>query len=135
MSAIPAHRPHRVSGTLTVTVETDEIVAISLHGEFDLATAPQIVAQTGQALADDNHVIIDLDEATFIDSSVINALFHAKKTAEQRGSAVVLQLRAAGVADHILALTGVEQVLPRTHTRIEAVRRIYQLAASPEDGS
>ena len=54
--------------------ETDEIAGLCLEGEFDLANAPQIIEEAERLVADEKQLILDLSEATFIDSSVIHAL-------------------------------------------------------------
>jgi anti-anti-sigma regulatory factor len=70
MIAPPQNRP----GELHVLAETDQIAALCLEGEFDLANAPQIIEEGERLPADDKQVILDLSDATFIDSSVIQAL-------------------------------------------------------------
>jgi anti-anti-sigma factor len=108
-------------GTLRVVSETDEIVALSLEGEFDMANAPRIVEASERVLVNNKYLILDLSQATFIDSSVINALFVARKQANARGQLAVLQLGTSAIVELILKLSGIERVLPRVHTRAEAI--------------
>jgi anti-anti-sigma factor len=114
-------------GTLHLVPETDEIVALSLVGEFDLANAPRIVEESERVLADEKHLILDLSRATFIDSSVINALFGAHKRAKERGRLAVLQLGTAAIVELVLKVSEIERVLPRVHTRAEAIGTIRSL--------
>jgi anti-sigma B factor antagonist len=116
-------------GTLHVTQETDDIVAISLEGEFDMTTSPLLVEQAERALDDRQHLILDLSDATFIDSSMLNAVLRTHRAATARGRVAVLQLGSAAVVDRVIALTGIERVLPRTDNRADAVRTIHELAA------
>lgn len=117
-------------GRLHVAPETDEIIALSLEGEFDMATSPSIVEQIDDALEHDKHLIIDLSQATFIDSSVINVVIQASKAAKLRRRAVVLQLGTAANVERVLELTHIDRVVPRTHTRTEAIQAIRELAAA-----
>ena len=110
-----------------MVLETDEIVALSFEGEFDLANAPRIVEETERVLANDRHLILDLSRATFIDSSVVNALFEAHKQAKERGRLAVLQLGTAAIVELVLKLSEIERVLTRVHTRAEAIDTIRSL--------
>jgi anti-sigma B factor antagonist len=107
-------------------LQTDEIVAVSLEGEFDMANAPALVEQIDQAILSDQHLIIDLSEATFIDTTVINALFYAAKTAKAQQRTVVLQLGTAPIVERVIEITEIDQVVPRVSTRADAVQIIKQ---------
>lgn len=111
-------------GVIRVVPETDEIVAICLEGEFDLANAPALGDEIDRALESGNHLIFDLSKATFIDSSVIRALMRAVKAVSGREQALVLQLGTAAIVERLLEIVKIEQVLPRAHDRQEAVRLI-----------
>jgi hypothetical protein len=74
-----------------------ELLSLGLAARY-MANVAEIVTRADQALADSKHVIFDLDETTFIYSSVINALFHARQAADRCGLIVVVQLRVAGMA-------------------------------------
>ena len=118
---------------LRVVPETDEVVALCLEGEFDMTNASCIIEESERVLASDKHVILDLSQATFVDSAVINALFHVHRQAGVHDRLAVLQLGTAAIVEAVLEVTGVERVLPRTHTRTEAIATIRQLARSRED--
>ena len=111
---------------LRVVPETDEIVALSLEGEFDLANASRIVEEGERALANANHLIVDLSKATFIDSSVIAALFGIHKQASAHNRLAVLQLGTAAIVEKTLELSRVERIIPRANTRAEAIDTIQQ---------
>ena len=121
-------------GALRVTQEAGDIVAISLEGEFDMATAPKVVDAAERALDDRQHLILDLSDATFIDSSVLNAILATRKAALARERVVVLQVGTAAVVERVLELAAIEQVLPRASDRADAVETIHRLVASG-DGS
>jgi anti-anti-sigma factor len=119
---------------LQVTEETDAIVAISLEGEWDMASAPLLTAQTQRALADEKHLILDLSRATFIDSSTINALIKTHATASDRGQRLVLQLATAANVERILEVSGIDHLIPRVSSRSGAIQIIQELEKT-DDGS
>ena len=116
------------AGVIRVVSETAEIDAISLEGEFDMANAPAFDQEVDHALEGGKELILDLSEATFIDSSVISVLMLAAKAAGGRGRAIVLQLGTAAIVERALELVEIERVLPRAHNREEAVRIIQKEA-------
>lgn len=122
----PEHR----AGTIRVDAETDGIIAVCLDGDFDLANAPVLRDHIDSTLEAGNDLIVDLSQATFIDSSVINVLFDGAKAAVGRNQTVVLQLATAPVVERALELVQVERVLRRAQSRTEAVQLIRRTAAS-----
>jgi anti-sigma B factor antagonist len=106
--------------------EEDGIVILALQGEHDLFSAPQIVEQATHAIADRQHLILDLSEATFIDSCVVRALFQIYDIAGAHGCTCVLQLGTAAIVGRVLKITAVEQTIPRAHTRADAVHLIRE---------
>ena len=113
-------------GTIHLVAESEEILAICTEGEFDLSNARVLDEQIGRALETGNDVILDLSEATFIDSSVLSVLIRASQTAGRRGRAMVLQLGTAAVVERALDLGGIYRALPRAHDRQEARRIIME---------
>jgi anti-sigma B factor antagonist len=126
----PLNRSGGDDARVQVTQETEGIVAISLEGEFDLANSTLIREQAERALDDQNHLIINLSQATFIDSSTIHTLVQTHNGAVERGQVVVLQLATATAVERVLEIAGIVQHLPRAGTRSEAVETIHQLAVT-----
>jgi anti-anti-sigma factor len=50
---------------------------VALCGEHDVSTVPALRAELDAILATSAKVIVDLSEATFVDSSIVGVLFHA----------------------------------------------------------
>ena len=119
--------PESEAGELHVLAETDQIAALCLQGEFDLANAPQISEEGERLLADDKELILDLTDASFIDSSVIQALFRLAATARRRRRSVVLQLGTAVIVERAIQISGLDRALPRARTRPEALDAIQRL--------
>lgn len=113
-------------GVIRVVAETDEIVALCLEGDFDLSNAPAFGKEVGRALENGNNLILDLSQATFIDSSVVHVLVNASRAVTGSERAVVLQLGTAAIVERVLEIAEIERVLPRAHQRQEAVRMIRQ---------
>jgi anti-anti-sigma factor len=116
---------HR-DAVIRVIPETDEIVAVCLEGDFDLANAPAFGKEIGRALEKGNNVILDLSQATFIDSSVVHVLVNASRAVTGSERTVVLQLGTAAIVERVLQIAEIERALPRVHHRLEAVRIIQQ---------
>jgi anti-anti-sigma factor len=119
-----AASPNR--GQLHVVPETDEIAALCLEGEFDLANSSRILEE-GERLLANNHVILDVGQATFVDSSVIQALARLGAEAMRNGRVAFLQLGTAATVERVIEISGIDRVLPRTKTRAEAIDTIHQL--------
>ena len=63
------------------------VTVLRVQGEHDLATAPSVRAALAEA-GDGEALIVDLRDCTFVDSSIIAALLHARQ--ERTAFAVVL---------------------------------------------
>ena len=115
-------------GTIRIVHERDDIVAVCVEGDFDVATVSALREQVDGALASGNDLIFDLSEATFIDASVIRVLFDAAGALDGRDQTIVLQLGTARIVERALKIVSIERVLPRAHDREEAVRMIQRQA-------
>jgi anti-anti-sigma factor len=129
MQASSIGSEHRDAG-IHVDSETDGIIAVCLEGEFDLANAPALREHVDSALASGNDLIVDLSHATFIDSSILRILFDGAKAVDGRDKTMVLQVATAPIVERALEIVKIERVLPRAHSRAEAVEMIQGRAAS-----
>jgi anti-anti-sigma factor len=78
-----------------------EIVAVTVAGELDIATTPDLKSYLHKILlADPGQVVIDLRGVSFIDAAGLGALVTLKERAERQHAA----LRLAGVPAAILRL-------------------------------
>ena len=116
--------PESRRGVIRIARETDDIVAVRLEGEFDLSNAPTLGEEFDRALSRENDLILDLSDATFIDSNVVNALFRASKAVEGRGRTIVLQLGTEAIVERVLEIAGIESILRRARSRAEAIEMI-----------
>lgn len=118
------------AGAIHVVPERDGIVAVCLEGEFDVGNVSALRDRVDGALASENDLILDLSQATFIDSSVIHVLFDAVRAVDGRDQTMVLQLGTAPIVQRALEIVDIERVLPRAHDREEAVRMIQRQATT-----
>jgi anti-anti-sigma factor len=115
-------------GTIRVVLERDGVVAVCLDGEFDLANASVLRDEIDGALSSGDDVIVDLAQATFIDSSVIHVLFASARAAGERNRRLVLQLGTATIVERALEIAAIERVIERAHDREEAVSLLQRQA-------
>lgn len=83
--------------------DVDGFVVVELRGELDVATVP-VLSNTLAAISGST-VVVDLSELTFMDSSGISALIHARKQSARDGYGLVLTRPSANV-ERVLAIVG-----------------------------
>jgi anti-sigma B factor antagonist len=105
---------------------TDAITVLDLEGEFDIFTAPTIIEHAERALADNKHLIVNLSDATFIDSSIIHALFQASDAAKSADRVFVLQFGTHPAVERVLSITAADKELNTAPTRADAIDLIKQ---------
>jgi anti-sigma B factor antagonist len=83
-------------------------------GELELATAPALEASLARAFEDDcGHVVLDLRELEFIDSSGLRTLLTARRQAEDAGQRFSLVAGHRGL-ERTLEIAGVHKVFTWT---------------------
>lgn len=94
----------------------DRTRTLSISGELDIATTPQLEREVNRAIAEKaNTILIDLENLSFIDSSGLRMFLHLNQQAAQDGWRLTIanpseQVRA------ILRVTGTESELPIMQT-------------------
>jgi anti-anti-sigma factor len=88
----------------SLTIDIDDDGAIVVHGDIDMAGGPVLEAAILQR-EDDQPLVIDLDDVSFIDSSGLRSLLGASRRARSRGAEVVLRSVGPEVA-RLLDITG-----------------------------
>jgi anti-anti-sigma factor len=99
------------------TVRLGHTTLVVVHGELDLATAPQLRDATATASRDIERLIIDLSQATFIDSVGICTLIEASRRSADRGTALVVITTSGSPVDRTLTIVDADSVLPIIHER------------------
>jgi anti-anti-sigma factor len=97
----------------------DSLWLVTLTGEHDVATAGELEAALEGVSRRGTDVIVDLTEATFIDSSTLQAILrHDTQTDES----VVVVAPAGTLPRRLLDLAGIDQVISVTDARDDALR-------------
>jgi anti-anti-sigma factor len=99
---------------------------ISVRGELDLSTAPNLEGPLEETLAgDEGSVLIDLSQCEFIDSTGIALIVRAWQRLDSgnNGRALVICSQNAQVR-RVLEITGLELSIPVHMTRGEALAAI-----------
>ncbi len=97
------------------TRKTYGVAHLFLSGSVDIAAVDDLRIAISQALADPvpTAVLIDLAEASFIDSSVVRVLVAGKHAARQECT-VFTVARPHGMVEQVLKVTGVYDTLTAT---------------------
>ena len=65
------------SGRVELNQVAEHLWLVQVHGEYDLSNGSEIDAALAAAFEGGSRIVVDLTEATFIDSSVLSILVHA----------------------------------------------------------
>ena len=76
-------------------------------------------SQIGVAL-EGRHLIINLSDVSFIDSSIIHALFETEQAAKKAGLLFIVQCNGGANVERVLAITLADGRLPLASSRAEA---------------
>lgn len=96
-----------------VTVRDDgERVQVAVRGELDLANADELEAAVLPVVRDGRHVLLDLRELDFMDSTGVRVLVTAHLAAqEHRGRFSVLRTAEGTPVQRVLEISGLDGVL------------------------
>ena len=104
---------------------------VGVRGEIDLFTAPEFKQRINAAIEAGSHlVVVDLREATFIDSSSLGILISAHKRLRLRGHQLVIACEVPAILN-TFSITGLDGVLALAPTRDEALARDRNGDAEP----
>jgi anti-anti-sigma factor len=109
---------------MSLTVQTEQhgdVVVLSIAGELDMATAPQLQDQITDLLdSGQNRLVLDLSDVSFCDSTGLSVFVRAKNSCDEIGGEVRLAAPQRGVR-RILEVSGLIEVLHTYPTVGEAV--------------
>lgn len=100
-----------------------DIWVVALVGEHDISMAERLRTRLGEVYADDARIILDLTDATFIDSTVPGVIFDAVKQAlSSSGDTLAIVVTPGSNVDRTLQVSGFWAVVPSTYqTRHEVL--------------
>jgi anti-sigma B factor antagonist len=97
-------------------------VVLTISGEHDLSTAPNLRRELDALLDEGTVTIVDLSSATFIDSSILGVILDGRRRAsDARIGFEVVQTAGAEAVDRVLEVTGLRSELPVRQSREEAL--------------
>ena len=97
------------------------VAVVSLTGEHDLGNADALKTLLDQTLERSNHLIVDLSDAEFIDSWIVQTLVTTRRRAEIEQRQFNLVLGTSEIVERVLTITDVLPYLNRTHTIEDAL--------------
>jgi anti-sigma B factor antagonist len=111
------------TGELEVERTDAGLAVLTITGEHDLSTAPDLRRRLETLLNEAPGVIVDLSTATFIDSSILGTILDAKRRAGDAavGYAVLHSKNGTSAVDRLLEVTGLRTELPVHEERESAV--------------
>jgi anti-anti-sigma factor len=96
-----------------------------LRGEHDLSSSPALNAELDAVFERRASVVVDLAEASFIDSSVAGALMRASESAGSGTACSVVLCAPEGTPPRrLLDMVGVTRVIPTFETRTQAIEHL-----------
>jgi anti-sigma B factor antagonist len=108
------------TGELALERTDAGLALLTITGEHDLSTAPELRRRLEELLNEGMGVVVDLSRATFIDSSILGVILDGKRrAAETKVGYAVLHTNGADPVDRVLEVTGLRAELP-VHTARDA---------------
>jgi len=109
-----------IPGEVRVSSPVDGVGVVALVGEHDLGTVNQVRAALERAQNEQGAVVVDLCQATFIDSSILGAILEGRRqaTEKQKGYGVACDGSSEPV-NRVLDVTGLRRELP-VHESVDA---------------
>lgn len=100
---IPAYEVHRA--------QLRGLPVLELSGECDINAAPEVRAAIRELFAEGaSSIVIDLENATFLDSSVMGAFLGARRRAAQAGGTITI-LCSSPTLTRLLKLLELDKIL------------------------
>lgn len=99
----------------------DGVGVVVVRGEHDLTTAPEVSARLEALGAEARHVVLDVSQTTFLDSSILHVIYQFAARQRDAGRQIVLQLSTEPIVLRVLEVSGLLSELPCARSRDEAV--------------
>lgn len=105
------------------------LVVVAVSGEVDLAMAPTMESHLSAALGKGRDLVVDLSEATFIDSVALGVLTWALERSGESGHKLFLIIRDQRVL-RVFELTGLTDSFSIFDSRADLIERLSQAGSS-----
>ena len=90
----------------------DGLVRVQVTGELDLTTSPELADALRREIEAGKHVVLDLSNIAFIDSTGLSTLIGALRSAESNGASLAVSPRLPSHVSRVFEITGLTSVLP-----------------------
>jgi anti-anti-sigma factor len=110
--------------------DAEGVRVVTVAGEVDLANVGAVECAVGELSNGALGVVVDLSEATYIDSSTVGLLFRLRSGLSRRGQELRVICSPGSNAWRVLQLTGFDREVPPLEDRdaaIEEIRRVVPL--------
>ncbi len=105
---------------------SEGVFVIALSGEVDLYTAPEFKQQVINAVDEGaRHVVVDLSETTFIDSTTLGVLIGGVRRLREHDGDLSLVCSDRNISK-IFEITGLDRVFSIATSREDALARLAQ---------
>jgi anti-sigma B factor antagonist len=111
------------TGELALERNDEGLAVLTISGEHDLSTAPNLRRRLDGLLDEGVPTVVDLSPATFIDSSILGVILDGRRrAAEAKIGFAVARSNGSSAVDRVLEVTGLRAELPVHARREEAFR-------------
>jgi anti-sigma B factor antagonist len=102
-----------ITGEIALDRTEDGLAVLTISGEHDLSTAPNLRKQIDELVAERMPIVVDLSSASFVDSSILGVVLEGRRRAIDAGIGyAVCQDDGAGAVARVLEITGLREELP-----------------------
>jgi anti-sigma B factor antagonist len=107
------------TGELALERTEEGLAVLTISGEHDLSTAPNLRRRLDGLLRERVSTVVDLSPATFIDSSILGVILDGRRRAADAAVGfAVARSNGSDAVDRVLDVTGLRAELP-VHARRE----------------
>jgi anti-sigma B factor antagonist len=107
---------------------------VDVMGEVDLSTAPELKEALGEVIdAGARGVLVDLSNATFIDSTTLGVLMGAVKRLRPAGGELTIVCRDPNIRK-IFEITLLDRIFPIFDSADDGIAQLRRMGAGPDSG-
>lgn len=105
------------------------VALVALLGEHDLACEDRLRCELDRLLDAGSSVVVDVADTSFIDVSVLRALYGAHRKAAARRRSLVIAWGTTEAVRRLFVLTGMLERIPHAEGRERAIRLAQERAS------
>lgn len=111
-------QPRGARGAFDVSVRrVGDADLVTARGELDLVAAPRLRSVLADpSVCGATHLVVDLCEVSFVDSTAISTLVAGRRLAASRGGRTVLVTNPTGAVQRVMQVLRMQQVMEIVHS-------------------